>query len=366
MLYRSLNLTSFLLAVGLLWNASPGWAYPLIAQSGQPATPESQPVNPLLLGTPTSERSPANVIVPIVPTGDRGQSDRDPSKTVVPTSPSGQSSTPAPVLDRGTTPTPTVDFPQPSELIKPPESLPTPPVAAERQSPSSQSQSAPSSPAPASDLARPKAPTSNSPADSGTPITPTSNSPADPGTATTPTTSSPSDAGASTNPPADSEALPQKPAGLQTQPGNIINFGTEPSPPPLIAEPLRLQIKLSQRQVTLYRGEDVVKRYPIAVGRPGWETPKGKFQVQQMFKNPVWISPLQKGVTIPGGDPENPLGRFWIGFWTDGKNWIGFHGTPNPRSVGTAASHGCIRMYNKDIEDLFQRISLGVEVTVVD
>jgi lipoprotein-anchoring transpeptidase ErfK/SrfK len=110
----------------------------------------------------------------------------------------------------------------------------------------------------------------------------------------------------------------------------------------------------------------VVKSYPIAVGRPGWETPKGKFQVRQMFKNPVWVSPLEKGVTIPGGDPENPLGRFWIGFWTDGKNWIGFHGTPNPKSVGRAASHGCIRMYNKDIEDLFQRVSLGIEVRVVD
>jgi lipoprotein-anchoring transpeptidase ErfK/SrfK len=129
--------------------------------------------------------------------------------------------------------------------------------------------------------------------------------------------------------------------------------------------PLRLQITLSRRQVTLYRGDQVVKRYAIAVGKPGWETPTGTFQVRQMIKDPAWVHPLQKGVLIPAGDPENPLGRFWIGFWTDGKNWIGFHGTPNPKSVGTPASHGCIRMYNQDIEDLFQRVKMGTEVTVV-
>ncbi len=129
--------------------------------------------------------------------------------------------------------------------------------------------------------------------------------------------------------------------------------------------PLRLEIKLSQRRVTLYRGSKAVKSYPIAVGRPGWETPTGTYKVKQMFRNPTWLHPLKKGISIPGGDPENPLGRYWIGFWTDGKNWIGFHGTPNPKSVGTAASHGCIRMYNKDIEELFNKVSLGVEVTVV-
>ncbi|NJP09209.1 MAG: L,D-transpeptidase family protein [Leptolyngbyaceae cyanobacterium RU_5_1] len=141
----------------------------------------------------------------------------------------------------------------------------------------------------------------------------------------------------------------------------------EPNPKPLYSDeqPLRLEIKLSRRRVTLYRGNTTVKTYAIAVGRPGWETPTGTFKVQQMFKNPTWVHPLQKGISIPGGDPENPLGRYWIGFWTDGKNWIGFHGTPNPKSVGTAASHGCIRMYNTDIEDLFKKVSLGVEVKVV-
>ncbi|MBC7971055.1 MAG: L,D-transpeptidase [Verrucomicrobia bacterium] len=128
---------------------------------------------------------------------------------------------------------------------------------------------------------------------------------------------------------------------------------------------LRLEIRLSRRQVTLYRGDMPVKSYAIAVGRPGWETPMGTYEVKQMIKNPTWEHPLEKGVVIPGGDPENPLGRYWIGFWTNGKNWIGFHGTPTPRSVGRAASHGCVRMYNKDVEELFKQVTLGTVVTVV-
>ncbi|WP_421658412.1 L,D-transpeptidase [Leptothermofonsia sp. ETS-13] len=129
---------------------------------------------------------------------------------------------------------------------------------------------------------------------------------------------------------------------------------------------LRLEVQLKRRRVVLYQGETVVKSYPIAIGRPGWETPKGTYKVLQKLKNPTWIHPLKKGVSIPAGDPENPLGRYWIGFWTDGKNWIGFHGTPNPSSVGRAASHGCIRMYNKDIEELYQKVSLETQVKVVE
>jgi lipoprotein-anchoring transpeptidase ErfK/SrfK len=130
-------------------------------------------------------------------------------------------------------------------------------------------------------------------------------------------------------------------------------------------QPMRLEIRVKQRRVDVYQGETKIKSYTIAVGRPGWETPKGTFKIQQKLRNPVWIHPFT-GEAVPGGDPENPLGRFWIGFWTDGKNWIGFHGTPKPESVGTAASHGCIRMYNQDIEALFAKVSLGTEVTVKD
>lgn len=128
--------------------------------------------------------------------------------------------------------------------------------------------------------------------------------------------------------------------------------------------PLRLEISLSRRQLTLFQGTTAIKRYPVAVGRSGWETPIGKFQIKQMILNPAWKNPFT-GSVIAGGDPENPLGRYWIGFWTDGKNWVGMHGTPNPNSVGRAASHGCVRMYNQDIAELFGKVIPGTPVTVV-
>lgn len=126
----------------------------------------------------------------------------------------------------------------------------------------------------------------------------------------------------------------------------------------------RLEISLSRRKVTLYQNNNPIKTYPVAVGKAGWETPKGNFQVRQMLQNPKWINPLT-GEAILGGDPENPLGRRWIGFWTDGTNWVGLHGTPTPNSVGQAVSHGCVRMHNKDIEELFTKVSPGTPVTVV-
>src|SRR5579883_547062 len=141
-----------------------------------------------------------------------------------------------------------------------------------------------------------------------------------------------------------------------------LRFDPGPVPTDTDSQAVRLEIHLSRRQVVMYRGDVPVKSYAIAIGRPGWETPVGKYEVRQMIKNPTWVHPLEKGVVIPGGDPENPLGRYWIGFWTDGKNWIGFHGTPTPRSVGRASSHGCIRMYNKDVEELFKAVTIGTVV----
>ncbi|HIK26045.1 MAG TPA: L,D-transpeptidase [Thermosynechococcus sp. M46_R2017_013] len=128
--------------------------------------------------------------------------------------------------------------------------------------------------------------------------------------------------------------------------------------------PLHLEINLSRRQLTLYRGQTPLRRYPVAVGRPGWETPVGIFQVREMIRNPAWKNPFT-GAVIAGGHPRNPLGRRWIGFWSDGKNWVGLHGTPNPESVGHAVSHGCVRMYNADIEELFEKVQPGVPVIVV-
>jgi L,D-transpeptidase ErfK/SrfK len=124
----------------------------------------------------------------------------------------------------------------------------------------------------------------------------------------------------------------------------------------------KLIIDLSDRKVYLYRSDRVIGNYAIAVGKKGWETPTGNFAVLEMIRDPAWQNPFQGNVIPPG--QENPLGDRWIGFWTDGKNSIGFHGTPNEASVGTAASHGCIRMYNRDIRVLFERVEIGTPVIV--
>ena len=125
----------------------------------------------------------------------------------------------------------------------------------------------------------------------------------------------------------------------------------------------RLEVSISRRTVTAFHGEIKLRTYPVAVGRAGWGTPVGDHRVLQTIEYPAWENPFT-GDVIASKDPENPLGDRWIGFWTDGKDWSGFHGTPNRASVGTAASHGCIRMYNEDVRELFSQVTVGTVVRV--
>lgn len=142
----------------------------------------------------------------------------------------------------------------------------------------------------------------------------------------------------------------------------VKNTAQAPVPEP-VAEPNRLEIDLSSRTVSFYQ-ENIRKiTYPVAIGRAGWETPAGQFRVLQMLEKPTWINPFTDAV-VPGGTPDNPLGSHWIGFWTNGRDWIGFHGTPNPGSVGQAVSHGCVRMHNAHIDQLFYQVGLGTQVLV--
>ncbi|MCA1992743.1 MAG: L,D-transpeptidase [Coleofasciculus sp. S288] len=156
-------------------------------------------------------------------------------------------------------------------------------------------------------------------------------------------------------------------AGLQlelpaTEPLKLPPLG-EPDPfLPREEIPTHLVIKLSDRRVYVYQGDQLQTSYPIAVGKQGWETPTGTFQVRQMIRNPSWQHPWTDEVVPPG--PGNPLGSRWISFWTDGRNEIGFHGTPNEELIGQAVSHGCIRMRNQDVQALFEKVSVGTPVTV--
>jgi lipoprotein-anchoring transpeptidase ErfK/SrfK len=128
-------------------------------------------------------------------------------------------------------------------------------------------------------------------------------------------------------------------------------------------ETVSLVLNLKEKHVYVYKGDKVLTKYPVAIGKKGWETPQGEWQVMEKVVNPGWTSFKDGSVMKPGKD--NPLGERWIGFWTDGKDVIGFHGTANIKSIGTAASHGCVRMHNRDVKALFPLVKVGTTVKVV-
>jgi hypothetical protein len=117
--------------------------------------------------------------------------------------------------------------------------------------------------------------------------------------------------------------------------------------------------------LTLYSNMDIEKQYPIAVGMASWPTPSGTFKVTSKQKNPTWVNPGTSWATtmppsIPAG-PGNPLGTRAIGTSASG---VFIHGTYSSYSIGSNASHGCIRMYIKDSEDIFERVPVGIPVLI--
>ncbi|NET00214.1 MAG: L,D-transpeptidase [Sphaerospermopsis sp. SIO1G2] len=124
----------------------------------------------------------------------------------------------------------------------------------------------------------------------------------------------------------------------------------------------QLLVDLSDRRVYVYHYDQVIASYPIAVGKKGWETPTGNFQIIHKEHHPIWKHPITGKVFEAGTD--SPLGDRWIGFWSDGKNEIGFHGTPNTDLIGAAVSHGCLRMRNADVRMLYEQVNLNTPVLV--
>lgn len=101
----------------------------------------------------------------------------------------------------------------------------------------------------------------------------------------------------------------------------------------------------------LYKGRRLIKKYSVATGKKLDGTPEGKFKIIRKTKNPYWGGGKDKE-PIEGGTPENPLGTMWLGLDYGGGRWYGIHGTNNPRSIGKHVSNGCIRMHNRDVEEL--------------
>ncbi len=119
----------------------------------------------------------------------------------------------------------------------------------------------------------------------------------------------------------------------------------------------RIVISIPDRKLALLESGEVVKIYPIAVGKRATASPAGEFKIINRLTNPTYYA---KGVVI-GPGKKNPLGTRWMGLSLKG---YGIHGTNEPLSIGKAASHGCFRMAKADLEELFNLMRVGDVVEV--
>ena len=131
--------------------------------------------------------------------------------------------------------------------------------------------------------------------------------------------------------------------------------------------PAVLVVNRSAFQLTLYKDLKVAKTYGIAVGQVGLETPAGVYHIQNKAVNPAWTMPNSdwvaagdRGKVVPGGTAENPLKARWLGIF-DGA---GIHGTDAESSIGTAASHGCVRMRIPDVVELYDQVPVGAPIYI--
>ncbi len=128
----------------------------------------------------------------------------------------------------------------------------------------------------------------------------------------------------------------------------------------------RLKVSKSKHIIQLSSGETVLNEYPVGTGKFG-STPTGAFKIVDKVKEPPWF---KDGRVIPYGDPQNVLGTRWMKLEsTDGQNELtgyGIHGTDDESSIGRESSEGCIRLINRDVEELFKIVPLGTEVIIED
>jgi len=130
------------------------------------------------------------------------------------------------------------------------------------------------------------------------------------------------------------------------------------------ANPAIVTISRSTFKLRLFRRLRYSRTFGIAVGRAGYTTPAGRYHVQNKIVNPPWTAPgwagSLAGQTIPGGAPNNPLKARWLGL----GGGYGIHGTGEPWSIGSRASHGCIRMRVGDVKRLYPLVPVGSLVLI--
>ncbi len=132
-------------------------------------------------------------------------------------------------------------------------------------------------------------------------------------------------------------------------------------------------LNLADMRVFFYHPDgDKVSTYPVGIGRQGWSTPLGTTRIVSKEKHPAWYPPesirreaesrgKELPKVVPAG-PNNPLGQYAMHL---GFKGILMHGTNDPGSVGLRSSHGCIRLFADDIENLFSMAPIGTQVRVV-
>jgi lipoprotein-anchoring transpeptidase ErfK/SrfK len=117
-------------------------------------------------------------------------------------------------------------------------------------------------------------------------------------------------------------------------------------------------VSLEDRKLALVEDGQVKKVYGVAVGKPSTPSPVGAFTIERRVANPTYH---HNGKTVLPG-PGNPVGTRWMGL---SKHGYGIHGTNEPKSIGKAASHGCIRMSQADLEEFYELVAVGDTVELV-
>ena len=131
------------------------------------------------------------------------------------------------------------------------------------------------------------------------------------------------------------------------------------TPDPSVATRSHRQILVSihDRKLAVIEQGKAIHTFPVSVGASRSPSPAGEFRIVHRISNPTYYHP---GVVIPPGS-DNPIGPRWIGL---NKSGYGIHGTNQPESIGHAASHGCIRLRNRDIKQLFEMVRVGDVVEI--
>lgn len=122
---------------------------------------------------------------------------------------------------------------------------------------------------------------------------------------------------------------------------------------------VKIVINIAACTLGVYQQDVLQKEYPVAVGSMKNPTPVGEFTIISKEENPTWVFPAEDKVIQSG--PDNPLGYRWLGFY----ELYGIHGTNVPGSIGKAVSRGCVRMLEKDVEEIFPLIAIGAPVRIL-